>query len=367
MPVGGAERVLVDILNNIDYSKYQISLLLKNNEGGMITSVNPNVPILSLEGPFKCNLYTRIKGRLLRYLKLDDIIERKKTRSLIEDRYDTIISFCQGTAHKLHSYIIEYADNNMSWVHSDLSKGNWGLSLFHNSLKDQEQAYNRMNSIVFVSNGARDTFNSIFKIDSRVNLMVLYNTVDKKSIEQKSKEYTIDKPKGKTVFINVGRLVDAKQQIRLLEAANIIKKQSQLFEIWILGEGPLRNQLEEYIGSNDLRTYVKLMGNQSNPYTYLASSDVFVLTSRQEGYPMVICEAFCLSKPVISTDIIGPREVLDNGKYGLMVSENSEAIANAMILFMNDSTKKAYYTNQAILRADSFSTDEFMNSLYSIL
>ena len=367
MPTGGAERVLVDIMNHIDYRQYVIHLLLRDRDGDLLESVPNDVQIFSLHGKVQVNLYTRIRNRIMNMTGLTEYLNKKKTLSLITDNYDCIISFCQGPAHKIHQYLLSHSSNHISWVHSDLKKGNWGITSFHNSLQEQEDAYNKMVKIVFVSEGAKMSFNQIFKMGAGVQQLVIYNIVDKDNIKKLAASQTINKPAGKYIYINVGRLVEAKNQQLLLEAAKLLRSKYNNFEVWILGEGPLRNELEDYISKHELGDYVKLLGNQSNPYPYITTADAFVSTSRQEGFSMVLCEAICLCKPVVSTDIVGPREVLVNGRYGLMVSETPEAVSKAMHAMATDKEMEGRYRSLSEQRSKDFTTDDFMKSFYAIV
>lgn len=370
MPVGGAERVLVDLLNNLNYDSNEVSLLVQYKEGGLLPAINNNVHLKCLYKYSRIGKYNNILQRIIKLFhlqKLNEIFEKHKTRSITDSRYDVIISFCQGYAHKLHLYIVDKSHNNISWIHSDLLKGNWGLGCFNNCLAYQEAAYNCMNKLVFVSEGAKESFNKLFRISPNVSQLVIYNIIDKDNIIKTSKLVKISKPNNKFVFVNVGRLVEAKMQIRLLQAAKLIKKQTSDFIIWIIGEGPLRGMLENYISENNLSDVVVLLGNQMNPYAYVRVADTFVLSSRQEGFPLVVCEALILSKPVICTNIVGPSEVLEDGKYGCMVNEESDAIAETMMRFMSDTSLCARYSELAIQRSKMFDVNDFMSSFNNLI
>ena len=370
MPLGGAERVLVDVLDNIDYKRYSITLLLQHNDGGLQTSINEKVNVRCIFHYSRYSKYHLLMTRILRSLHLLSLyfyIEKMRAKMLTDSNYDSIISFCQGPAHKIHMYLLNRSNNNITWVHSDLLKGNWGVSSFGGDIREQENAYNRMNTIVFVSNGARKSFNSLFNIKDDIKQPVICNIIDKEKIRVAAQKAVVNKPDNRFVFVNVGRLVEAKQQMRLLKAAEMIKTKRQDFIIWILGDGPLRSELESYILQNDLQNYVKLLGNQINPYGYVNSSDAFVLSSRQEGFPMVVCEALILSKPVICTNIVGPTEVLMDGKYGMIVEEDISSIAKGMLELMSNPDLREMYVKLAQERAKSFSVGDFMRDFDSIV
>ena len=367
MPIGGAEKVLVDILDNFDYKKYQVDLLLYNYEGELLNQINTNVKILYLFKPSKKNILFRIFHKILKIFKLNSLREWLRIRIIIQDQYDSIISFCQGPAHKCHTFLLNNSHNHISWIHSDLSQGNWGKLFFDNDICKQEKAYNKMSKLVFVSNDAKRAFNSIFSIRSDIEQYVIYNIIDIDKIERLAKSVKIQK-NDKFLFINIGRLIDAKRQDRLIDAANILAKENHNFEVWIIGDGPLKQTLQDKITYNSLNDFVILLGGQSNPYPYLLSSDCFVLTSSQEGFPVVICEAFALGKPVISTNVVGPTELIkENSEFGLLVNQDINEIAYAMRQIMISKEIRSHYECQSKKRKRMFDKKNTMQQIFALL
>ncbi len=367
MPIGGAEKVLLDILHNMDYSIYAVDLLLYTKDGENLKNIPSNVNVKWVFEPHPRTIWHRIKGKFLNTTGLIDSVERLRTRKAVGTAiYDAIISFCQGPGHKLHTFLKDKSSNHISWIHNDLSKENWGKLFFGNDMRRQEQAYGFMNTIVHVSQGVKDSFNSTFKIPEAVCQRVIFNIVNVDDIRKKSKiDLGLKKPE-EFLFINSGRLVSQKKQIRLVEAAAILKKRQKAFQIWILGEGPLRKQLEDKIKEYGLEEYVKLQGAVSNPYPYIALSDSFVLSSSQEGFSIVVCEAFTLGKPVISTKVVGPTELLDNSKYGLLVDEDITTIADAMQRMMESEILQKQYAEASFERSKIFDVKNAMNEIYSL-
>lgn len=368
MPIGGAERVLVDILNNFDYSKYEVELLLYTNDGDMLSLVNKNVKVLYVFQPMKRTIFFRIRYKLLSTLRLMGWWEKKHLMKLKLLHYDCIVSFCQGPAHKLHTFLLNNAPLHVSWIHTDLSLENWGKLFFDKDIKKQELAYNMMNKLVFVSKGAKETFNRTFKIKDTIEQKVIYNIVDTEKVCSSATDFVIDKPKNKFLFVNSGRLVSQKKQIRLVEAAKILKEKGYAFEIWILGEGPLREKIQARINHYGLNDYVRLLGVKANPYPYMKSADSFVLSSSQEGFPIVVCEALALGIPVISTHVVGPTELLgEDSLYGLLVGESIEEIVKGMELMINDKSLRENYALKALERSKMLNKTITMDKIYNVL
>lgn len=139
---------------------------------------------------------------------------------------------------------------------------------------------------------------------------------------------------GKT-FINIGRLSVEKDQQKLIRAFVSVGHKHPDARLLILGDGPLRATLERLIVDLGLSSRVHLLGYRRNPYSYLKAADCFVLSSNHEGQPMTLLESLVLAKPIIATDIVGNRSVMD-GRGGLLVSNDVEGLIGGMIQFLED-------------------------------
>jgi glycosyltransferase involved in cell wall biosynthesis len=159
-----------------------------------------------------------------------------------------------------------------------------------------------------------------FKKKFNINATCIHNPLNEKEIIRKSKiKSNIKFDKKKINLINVGRLVDQKNQITILKAVNLIKEKVS-FRLLIIGKGEKKKNLLEYINKNNLSKNVQLIGYKKNPYNLIKSSDIFLLTSTYEGLPNVLLEAQALKTFIISTNCpTGPREILLNGKAGILI------------------------------------------------
>ena len=154
-----------------------------------------------------------------------------------------------------------------------------------------------------------------------INSLCILNPFDFKNIKRKSykKAQKIYKKKNSLKIISVGRLTDQKDFLTLLKAIKILKNKREV-ELVIVGKGREKKRLEDYVLNEKLETYVRFIGYQKNPFKFIKQADIFILTSLFEGSPNVLVEALFLKKYVISTDCpTGPREILNNGKYGSLV------------------------------------------------
>lgn len=199
--------------------------------------------------------------------------------------------------------------------------------------------FKRANKIIVNSFDFKKEMDKKYKVKS----ICILNPFNFKDIIKKSKK------KSKKIFfkkksikiISAGRLTYQKDFLTLLKAINIIKNKKSV-ELIIIGKGSEKQNLENYVKVNNLNNNIKFIGYQTNPFKYIKQSDIFVLTSLFEGSPNVLVEAMKLKKYVISTDCpTGPREILNNGKYGSLVPLGSyKEIANIIINFKLNSKIK---------------------------
>lgn len=355
----GAEKALLNILNRLDYNKYNVSLLLFNHNGELYNLIPSKVKKYHLYSkfrpfiPFIENRFTRNIFWKLRSLTINPF-----------KKFDAIISFLEGEALLTHNLLLNRRNKDITWVHINLMVNHWSKNVFKNHQKELE-AYKKMDEIIFVSNDAQKAFNKFFQMD--IESKVIYNIIDRDDIIKKAKEKCPIKRSSKFVISNVGRLTKQKRQDRLIEAIAILNhKYGVDTECWILGQGELEEKLKQHAKDLKIEEKIKFLGFRSNPYPFVKESDIFMLSSDTEGYPLVVCEALCLGKPILSTDITGPNEILSEGG-GILTELSAEALAEATHTLLKDQELINKKQNEAIVISNSFSTKEIMNQIYAIL
>ena len=173
--------------------------------------------------------------------------------------------------------------------------------------------------------------------------------------------------KSELTMVTIGRLVPQKGYDRLLPILLKLKKEGYKFSLNILGEGKERNSLENFIQKHQLQDIVRLIGFCENPYPYLKNSDLFVCSSRSEGYSTVITEALILGIPVITTNCAGMNELLESGKYGMITENTDEALYIGLKRLMDNPTKIVEYKKLAIQRGTYFTLQNRMIYINNIL
>lgn len=176
-----------------------------------------------------------------------------------------------------------------------------------------------------------------------INSKVILNPFNFKYIKNKSLKKIKNNffKRNSLKLINVGRLVDQKDQITILKALKLVLKKKTNIQLVIVGKGNKEFELKNYINQNSLNDHVRLIGYQKNPFKYIKSSDIFVLSSKYEGLPNALIEAMIIKTSVISSDCpTGPREILCNNKYGSLFAVGDYNALSKLILNFKKNKKK---------------------------
>ena len=353
---GGAEKVLVDILNNINYMKYNIDLFLIRKEGVYLNNINKNINLKYFLNKIGSKLKYFLKNKLYiltrKFPQLINLVIRKK--------YDISIAFLEGESTKFLSY--KKGDKKkIAWVHTNLD--------LHKTFSKEleEYYYSKYNNIVCVSKDVKEVFDKRYPI-FKERTEVIYNLIDKQEIINKSNLIKINlKNKSDINVIAVGRLVKEKGFDLLLKAHKILIDEKVSHNIYILGEGPERKNLEEQIKKYSLENSFFLLGFKENPYPFIKEADIFISSSRYEGFSLVVAEALILKKPVIATKCTGPLELLENGKYGVLINvNNSDELAVELKNMILNKERREFFSKKALERSQIFEKEEIMNKIENL-
>ena len=363
---GGAEKVLVTLVNNLDRSKFDITLCCVVNTGKYVSALNSDVhytyiipDISSLKG-IKRWYYSFLYHLVYQWLSLKWVY-----KLFVPQNKDVEVAFVEGFATKLLSHSTNRKSKKIAWVHIDLEQFHWTESIYKD-IEEEQMCYQQYNQIITVSDTALSAFKRIFK-EVRIPIQTLYNPIDSNEILSKGKEKKICIKTSKIRLVSVGRFVHQKAYDRLLRIVNLLIQQNYPIELWIIGEGEERGSLENYIRDNGLEKVVTLWGFQTNPYAYLKYCDLFVCSSVSEGYSTAVTEALILGLPVITTDCSGMGELLDNGKYGIITENSEDALYQGLKNILEHSELLDYYRHQAQDRGKDFSLLNLLSPIEKIL
>ena len=215
-------------------------------------------------------------------------------------------------------------------------------------------------------------FKKEMKKEFGINCTCIYNPLNKKEILTKSKKkikITFFNKKNYLKIINVGRLVEQKNQITLLRSINYLKKYNLNLKVLIIGKGVEKERLQNFIKVNNLKSTVKIINFQSNPYPFINKSDLFILTSKYEGLPNVLLEAAVLKKFIISSNCpTGPKEILSNGKGGFLFEVgNYKDLSNQILKFAKRKKNLKSKINYTYKNLRNFDFNKNLNKYYVVI
>lgn len=356
---GGAEKVLVDLVNSLSPHKYEVTVQTIRDEGIYKDKLCPHIRYKSIVTNKKI-LGNRWLYRLLIYGGTNVMIYKR----FVKGDYDIEISFLEGKTTEIIAASTNTKAQKYAWVHLDLYTF-FNVKRKNKSISKYINEYKKFDQIFCVSESAKQGFKKRFGFDD--NVQVMYNLLDDDAIRKKAALPLTNAPEKRTFrLITVGRLTYQKGYDRLVRICKQLKDEGCSFELWILGEGEERIDLEKYIIENELKE-VKLLGFKLNPYQYMAQCDLFVCSSRAEGFSLVVAESLILGIPVVSVDCAGPNELLEFGKDGLLVENTDQALHDGIIKMMTDSNLYEYYKVNSQKRGKDFKKENRLKEIEEIL
>jgi len=230
--------------------------------------------------------------------------------------------------------------------------------------------YWRLSKIITVSEGVAHSVAKRVPY-AKKKIAVIYNPVFSEDIlnkkYEKVEEYIINQwiRDKKPIITSVGRFTFVKDYPTLIRAFDLVRHKGYDAKLILIGDGVDKELIEKEVENLGISRYVFMPGFKDNPYKYIRNSSVFVLSSKNEGFPTVLIEALACGVPVVSTDCIsGPREILDNGKYGKLVPVgDAEKMAKAIIETLEDE----YTSNIGVKRAEEFSIDKALSKYEEVI
>lgn len=359
---GGAERVLLDILRNIDYSKYDVDLAVICRGGILMDEVPKQVNIIELWNGYSWSYKLAI--RMSKWFHNNWLLARKMNGTKLRRDYDIEISFLEGMPLKLGALRTTSAKKT-TWVHADIYTHRYEISQFYPG--EEERDYNRMDYVVNVSKDCEDAFRKRFP-DCKAQLRVIYNPIDREKILKMAEEYSVSTSDDDLLtIITVGRLTPQKNPERLLQVAQMAKNANLPVRFKWVGDGELRTHMEQQRDEMGLLEMVEFTGFTKNPFPHIKAADIMMVTSDFEGFCLVICEAMCLGVPVISTRTAGPTEILGNNEFGEITDISAEALFEALKRWVEQPELRKTYASKALKRPDIYSVSQTLVSIDSLL
>jgi glycosyltransferase involved in cell wall biosynthesis len=358
MTGGGAERILLDIMKNLDRTRFDVSLILFQTGGEFFSEIPENIPIHDL----KESRHYRMTGMFRIILKLYGLI-KKGTPDLIFSVINVANFIAIPAAKIAGTKVIAYEVSN---PYLDIKRE---FQYPFISMALLKITYPRANVLLALSEGIKNLL--ISECGMRTGtIRVSYTPFDLEYIKKKSHDdvghpWLHDRT---PIVMGVGALVKRKGFHVLLEAFSEIRKIIDA-RLIILGEGEMKEELDSLAGKLQISDCVYFAGFDKNPWKYLRHASVFVLSSEHEGFGNVIVEAMICGVPVVSTDCpVGPREILKDGECGLLVRPgDSYGMAEAVKRLIGDEALRRYFIQKGYGRAMEFDKKVVMGRLESLI
>lgn len=382
LEVGGVERSLINMLNNFNYEKNEVDLILYNHKGEFMNYLDKRVNLLEENKKYKTirepivdvlksghlNLFlgrVKAKYKVKNYIKTEDVEDVRQMQYMwkysieyfphIEKDYDIAISYLWP-----HYFVAEKvkAKIKVAWIHTDFSKIN-------TDKEEDIKIWEKFNYICAVSEECKRTFLEKYP-EFKEKVLVLENITSVEFIKQMTNE-KIEEMKNEDEFkiLSIARFSYAKGIDNAVLALKKLKDKGYKNIKWyVIGYGGEEDKIKDLIKKNDLEENFILLGKKINPYPYIKACDLYVQPSRYEGKAVTVGEAQILSKPVIITNYSTAKSQVKDMVDGYICSMSIEGLANSIEeLYMREDIREKLIQN---CKKIDYSNVEEIDKLYKL-
>ncbi len=387
MELGGAERALLGMLENIDYTQYSVDLFLLRHEGELLKYIPEEVNVLPENSSYSCmavpiqNVLKKEKINIAYHRWLGKRAAKKRVNELglpadndvaleyshkytvdamplISDKeYDLVISYLTP-----HYYAAQKAKGKkkIAWIHTDYSK----VSVDKES---QLAMWNQYDHIVSISDAVSETFLSVFP-ELKEKVIVIENMMPEKLIAKQADEFPVDNEMtddGRIKLLSIGRFSYAKNFDQIPDICDRILKRGLDIVWYIIGYGGDEQLIKDKIKEYMMENHVIILGRKENPYPYIKACDYYVQPSRYEGNSVSVHEAQLLKKPVIITNYATAKDQVTDGVDGFIVPMDNEGCAREITELLLNPNKMNELSKNTSER--DYSNKEEINKLYKLV
>jgi glycosyltransferase involved in cell wall biosynthesis len=335
MEMGGVEKVMLSLLNNLDKYKFEMTVCLNLNQGELRNEFPNHVRKVYLadgkedfsKNPFLQKLQLWRRQKKLQYLtKYPEIIDR----DYLKENYDIEI----GMTYNDFESVLNSTNKNskkVGWFHSEIQ-----LPKLQPLVPKILEHFPQFDYMIYCSEKIKTLMHQYYPELDYPKEEVIINAIPIDEIKKKAKEKIEDFPKGKPVFVSIGRLHTRKGYHKLMEAHAKLLEEGLEHSVLIVGDGEeLQNLLAQQKKLGVEKSFF-FGGNKMNPYPYIENADFFILPSESEAWPLVIAEALILQKPIIATKTGDIPEMISDKKTGILIDYNTDEMYRAMKGFLTN-------------------------------
>lgn len=378
--VGGVEEALVQLLRNIDYSRYEVTLygeyidLYKQRFPTEVIvrdcciSDRQGITFLLRRQKYGAALrsfWYRIVCFILHRLKKYDMQAYYSMRSYtcipsLEDKeYDLVVAYTYLVASVVGNTVYRLrGKKKVLWIHGASGHSKQACQ------KLDDNIYSKFDTVFCCSDAVREYFSRSYPKSGNVS-RTFYNLVDTRRILELSEE-TLPITMKEISILTVGRLSVEKGQQMVPKTTRILLDAGYDIYWYLVGDGPLRTEVEQELEKHCVQDHVILLGAKANPYPYIKNCNIYVQPSFSEGYCTTTREAKIHCKPVVTTDAPGMREQFSSGENGLIVDAMTpESLANGLKLLLDTPNLKEKFTN--VLKNENDNNSIELQKLYNLI
>lgn len=343
--MGGAERVLVTIANHLAEMGYEVTIIIWMPYYVFRDNLDSRVKLIYK--PHNQHLGNRIP--YIRYEFYDGFmwLRRATPRQLYRyyvgrKKFDVEIAFFHEFAVDIVGGSTNRKSRKIAWIHNNLEDLD-----NEQKLEKAKKMFRKIKNIVCVSHASYDSFMKI--IGDTGNVRVIHNPIPKEEILKKAQE-PLEHKRKKAGFhlVMPARFHSPKGYHRLIEAVVRLRNEGKDISLMLAGEGSEESRIRDLVEENRAAEYIFVENGRNNPYPYIIEADLLVCASVKEGFNLTVAEALTLGVPVLTTDCRGPREILDGGKYGMIVENSGEGLYEGLKMLYEDPELLEYYRRKAV-------------------
>lgn len=366
---GGVEKALLDTVKNLDTNKYDITVFVRKPEGKFMQQY------LELESEHvhirKCfdrikpgkTLFKKIFNAVIIWIAEKCICRFPKIYYMIaiRDKFDIEVAYMHNEPTAIIASSTNKKSKKIAWVHTDLRQMKTWKDYF-GTRKKQKKYYQKFDKIICVSELVKNCFEELLGVYP--NIDVIFNPVDVGYLKKLSEE-KIDITLKNKVICAVGRLSWEKNFDMLIRSHSKLLKSGTENTLWLVGEGPERENLENLARDLGVENSVVFWGFQENPYKYIRVSEFTVLCSIYEGLPVSALETIVLNKPMVST-CEAVKEVFGNYECGLITKRDEDSLAQGMKKLLTDESLYNKCISETYKRSSELTMESIIEKIENI-
>lgn len=364
MEMGGVEKVLLSLLNNLDRNQFEMTVCLNINQGELRNEIPSHVRKVILakgrEDLSKNKLRQKIQ-LALRSMELKKIAKNPAiAQNILQENFDVEIA----TTYSMYGNVLNSVNKNskkIAWLHSDLTLA--GFDPYRAEIFKNLQQFDY---IIYGSKQCKEILEKKFPDVKFPPGEVILNAIPIEELKIKADEIPVDYGEIPT-FISVGRLHFRKGYHTLLEAHKKLINDGFNHQINVIGDGEDREKLSSRIKELEVENSFKLLGAKMNPYPYVKSADFYVMPSESEGWPLIIAETLILQKPILATNVGGIPELIDHEKTGFLVEYSVESLYDGMKEFLQNKELVQKIQENLTAIEEKFDNQKIFNAVENVI